>query len=775
MRLCVPACFFLFCALLCACGGGGGGGSAPSAAGVTVPQTTPTPSFTPTTSPALTTVGVTAGATATTATFGTIFNGFSGSVALPATTSGSGTANLTLDIANPNGGAGVSSSTRLPKSIGGTLTPLVYVSLASSVNLTFANWPTFTFVFPSGVTVAAGTNIYLAYNPGDAAGNWSTLAGPVALTGSTVTLAPAPGPVTFLAGTTYAFALITTGQVLVTATPSPAPTSTPTLPPVAGAFTCPTTGAASFARAPADGSAVEATRRTFRRTGTARVASATTLLAVTYARSNAVTNEAQIAAREKALNVKFVRSYDYDRLNTTIRVVAVPTASLAASQAALSAQPGVQSVGLTGARRYPTTVTTPFFTSDPYFQGFAANNKVLPYAESANIAGQWDMHAIGLEHAFAYSQNANGSGITNAAALGSSGISIAIIDTGADASHPELSGQIVYQRCFITSPDNSGQSRGTFSTDEDGHGTDVSGIAAAASNNAFGFTGVGGNTKIYAYRVFPTPDDSCLSESNSDDQCGAQTADIADAMADAVTQGVKIISMSLGGDSCVLPGVDPDLVERNAIANAIAHNVIVVAASGNGGIQRVQGVTAPGCDTGVIAVGATGLDDGQTTSTTGSYTSSLTGAASSANIVEYVTSYSQIGTPGANLRNASAWGIVAPGGDGAGGSDADALHWIENIWTTTPFDRNFAEICTTDAGSASGDCRVLISGTSMATPHVAGAAALILAVAPQYGTPGMMRQLLCSTADDLSDSHQGCGRLNIYRAMATALGDPTLP
>jgi hypothetical protein len=34
-----------------------------------------------------------------------------------------------------------------------------------------------------------------------------------------------------------------------------------------------------------------------------------------------------------------------------------------------------------------------------------------------------------------------------------------------------------------------------------------------------------------------------------------------------------------------------------------------------------------------------------------------------------------------------------------------------------------------------------------------------------------MKQLLCLTADDLGDSHQGCGRLNVYRAMAKALGD----
>jgi hypothetical protein len=38
-----------------------------------------------------------------------------------------------------------------------------------------------------------------------------------------------------------------------------------------------------------------------------------------------------------------------------------------------------------------------------------------------------------------------------------------------------------------------------------------------------------------------------------------------------------------------------------------------------------------------------------------------------------------------------------------------------------------------------------------------------------------MKQLLCSTADDIGDSKEGCGRLNVYRAMATAVGDRSLP
>ena len=280
-------------------------------------------------------------------------------------------------------------------------------------------------------------------------------------------------------------------------------------------------------------------------------------------------------------------------------------------------------------RRYRTT-SVPFYTNDPYFQGFAPNFELAPFATSSSVPGQWDMHAIGLEHAYGY-------------ALGSSSIKIAIIDTGEDASHPDLSGKIAHQHCFITNAAGTSQSTGNFSTDEDGHGTDVSGIAAAATGNALGFSGAGGLSVIYAYRVFPTPDDNCASDGSNDAQCSADTADIASAINDAVAQGVNIISMSLGGGSCT-NGVDSDTVEGTAVTNALAHNVIVVAASGNSAIgQRERSGMYRGRDRRRSDLACRRCSVPERAATT---RPRRTGTASSSNIVEYVTSYTANRQPG---------------------------------------------------------------------------------------------------------------------------------
>lgn len=554
---------------------------------------------------------------------------------------------------------------------------------------------------------------------------------------------------------------------------------TPTPIPVAGSpFTCPSSNTsfdASGVRA--SGGVSSELRRSYR--GSAN-ASTLPVLAVSY-RTGAIANPASsIDGRVASLGATMYREFDYPATGLATRLLHVTPSSIAQVESTLRSTPGVVAVSQSR-RSTPLTVTTPYLGNDPYFVGYTAGGAQPPLYQLSTTAGQWDMHIVQLEHAFGYSQSGNGSSIPggfNANALGSTSVKLAIIDTGADVTHPELQkANIVRTECFITNEAGTAQSTGTFVTDGAGHGTDVTGLAVANAQNDYGFAGDAGNVSLMLYRVFPTPDDNCTpgnAAGQNDPQCGAADTDIRSAVDDAVANGANVISMSIGisisntnNNGCSPAGVDGDLVEGNAIEAAIAKGVIVVAASGNAG---GEGITAPGCDAGVIAAGATGYYDGQPNG------SGYTGTNSGVNgDKEYVTSYTQYGT--------GQWGIVAPGGDPSNAegsstnpSSIDYLHWIQNIWTTTPFDSNFAGSCAPSPEfGEDGNCLTLIAGTSMATPHIAGAAALILSANASYQSASKMFQLLCSTADKIGDPHQGCGRLNVYRAMAKALDDPTPP
>ena len=75
--------------------------------------------------------------------------------------------------------------------------------------------------------------------------------------------------------------------------------------------------------------------------------------------------------------------------------------------------------------------------------------------------------------------------------------------------------------------------------------------------------------------------------------------------------------------------------------------------------------------------------------------------------------------------------------------------------------------------STPATCYTLIAGTSMATPHVTGAAALLLSADPNLTVP-QLEGLIDGTADNLNDPNQGHGRLDVYRAMAQLENDTTI-
>lgn len=360
--------------------------------------------------------------------------------------------------------------------------------------------------------------------------------------------------------------------------------------------------------------------------------------------------------------------------------------------------------------------------SDPYFRGFGPGS---PYFESSSVPGQWDMHVIGLSTAWSSEEH---------------GAPIAIIDTGVDVTHPDLSGRVTYAKCFVTFPTSAAQTTGSFVIDKDGHGTNVAGIADADTNNGFGFAGVAFDAPMLAFRIFPTPPSGGCNPGSTSTQCETTDVDEVSAINDAVAHGARVINLSLGANgplsSC------KDTIEENAIENAISHGVVVVAAAGN---ESANHLDCPAAYPGVIAVGASALE----------------GPGNS--VSEGVAKYSNwVGSTGPGSGGAF---LVAPGGDPSGDTDSDNLHWIENIYSSTAVQAG--QCANTPPANENGDCRILIAGTSQATPHVAGVVSLMLGLRPSL-TPAQIAADLCASATNIGSAKQGCGRLNAAGAVAKA-------
>jgi serine protease len=137
------------------------------------------------------------------------------------------------------------------------------------------------------------------------------------------------------------------------------------------------------------------------------------------------------------------------------------------------------------------------------------------------------------------------------------GIRVGIIDTGIDATHPDLVRAFAGGWDFIhddASPDEEAIGPGH------GHGTRMAGIIAA-TDNAFGVLGVAPDVSLYALKVFP-------------ETGGARTSDIIRALRWAVEHHLDVVNCSFGGD-------DPSRLEEEAYQAARDANVLVIAAVGN--------------------------------------------------------------------------------------------------------------------------------------------------------------------------------------------------
>jgi Subtilase family len=307
------------------------------------------------------------------------------------------------------------------------------------------------------------------------------------------------------------------------------------------------------------------------------------------------------------------------------------------------------------------------------------------------------------------------------------GVTIAVIDTGVDETNVDLAQRLIYRERVVGGTVTTGA--GTVQ-DTNGHGTNVTGLADAETNNAIGFASVGHSANLAVFKIFPD------ATATSDCQT-ADTLDEARAIQDAVAHGASVINLSLGA----APTGGFDQAEHDAVEAAIAAGVTVVAAGGN---DKGSTPDFPGGYPGVISVGATTVQDTQANN----YLAITS---------ETIASYSNSGVT-----------LVAPGGDPSGTSDNDLLHWIEGYSTTTA---NFpGDKCSTPTPPTA--CRALFAGTSQATPLVTGTVALMMAYhgGNRSLSPAQVTSLLTQNADSIGQpaASQGAGRLNVGRAVGAA-------
>jgi subtilisin family serine protease len=276
-----------------------------------------------------------------------------------------------------------------------------------------------------------------------------------------------------------------------------------------------------------------------------------------------------------------------------------------------------------------------------------------------------------------------------ATGLRGKGMTIAVVDTGADVTHPDLAGRV------IATMDFTGQG---FS-DGHGHGTHVCGIAAGSGAASGGkYTGVAPEASLMVAKVLKA------------DGAGF-TSDVMAGLEWAVDQRAHVINLSLGSSG---PADGTDALSAACDA-AWGRGVVVCVAAGNDGPGSGT-VGSPGSAHKVITVGAT--DD-----------------------VDAIAGFSSRGPTQDGRQKPD---ICCPG-----------------VGIAAP------RAAGTAMGSAVDDRYTRASGTSMATPHASGAAALILQANPAF-TPDQVKGRLMETAKNLGldGNTQGAGRASV----ATALG-----
>ncbi len=305
---------------------------------------------------------------------------------------------------------------------------------------------------------------------------------------------------------------------------------------------------------------------------------------------------------------------------------------------------------------------------------------------------------------------------------GSNNVVVAVIDTGVLTNHPDLQGQLAPGYDFIRDPDNAGDGDGIdndpFDVGDDTngnssfHGTHVSGTIAAASNNSNGVAGVAWEARVMPLRALGR-----FGGTDYDiEQAVRFAAQLPNDSGTVPARKADVINLSLGGPTNSITPPEAFRLAREA-------GVIVVAAAGN---ETSSGLNYPASLDGVVSVSAVTIRNS-------------------------LAPYSNFG---------NTIDIAAPGGSS---TDVNGDGYTDGVLSTVGSDANGS----IQLGFA------FYQGTSMASPHIAGVAALMKSVNSSL-TPGEYDQLLVNgeLTDDLGalgrDNQFGHGLVNAYKAVIAA-------
>jgi len=284
------------------------------------------------------------------------------------------------------------------------------------------------------------------------------------------------------------------------------------------------------------------------------------------------------------------------------------------------------------------------------------------------------------------------------AGLDGKGSTVAVLDTGIDAEHPDLAGQIVASKDFTGSATGTG--------DVVGHGTHVASTVAGTGAAS------GGKERGVA------PGADLLIGKVLGDNGGGYESQIIEGMQWAVAHEADVVSMSLGSSSPTTTCDDP-IAQAVDELSASSRSLFVIAAGNIGASQNT--VSSPGCASSALTVGAV-----DSTDATAQFSSR--GPVGGTHVLK-----PEIAAPGVRILAAA-----------AGGRGVYAYQSM--------------------------------SGTSMATPHVAGAAAIAREAHPGLTGAGL-KDLLVSSADPTvagPAQEVGAGRLDVTRMLAQQVTGPSV-